>query len=121
MERETRISQTNLEFKYISEKLIPEQYQGQFNSYVDDYTKQLSDNYVGLLKCFANDLMNRTDSVSMQTGWQEYGKKMLDSLENGTYSFQTSENQYQNLYDQVDVANLTTLKNNWILSIKKYN
>jgi hypothetical protein len=38
------ISQTNLEFRCISERLKSEQYQEQFNSYVDGYTKQLSDN-----------------------------------------------------------------------------
>ncbi|WP_088226937.1 hypothetical protein [Desulfosporosinus sp. FKB] len=105
-----RISQTNLEFKYISENLIPEQYQQQFNSFVDNYTNQLSTNYVNLLKGFADQLANTTDPVLINTGWKDKGTKMQDDLENGSYSFQTSENQYQSLFNSVNVTDSDTLK-----------
>ena len=105
-----RICQTNLELKYISEKLVPEQSQDQFNSFVNDYTQQLSDNYVGYLTNFANQLANRTDPVSIQMGWQEKGKEMLDSLKNGSDNFQMSEHQYQYLYNTVDVTNSDKVK-----------
>ncbi|KLU65528.1 hypothetical protein DEAC_c26650 [Desulfosporosinus acididurans] len=105
-----RISQTNLEFKYISKNLIPEQYQQQFNSFVDNYTNQLSTNYVNLLKGFADQLANTTDPVLIKTGWKDKGTTMQDDLENGSYSFQTSENQYQSLFNSVSVTNPDTLK-----------
>ena len=105
-----RISQVNLELKYISANLVPAEYQDKFNSFADDYTQQLSNHYVDYLKKFATELAGRTDSVANMTGWPKQGKKMLDSLQNGSSDFQVSAQRYQSLYSTVDVTNPDTVK-----------
>lgn len=105
-----RISQVNMELKYISANLVPEQYQDQFNSFVNDYTQQLSNHYVDYLTNFTTQLASRTDSVAIMTGWSKKGQEMLNSLQNGSSNFQVSEQQYQSLYSTVDVTNSDTVK-----------
>ncbi len=100
-----RISQTNMELKYISEKLVPEKYQDQFNSIADKYTDELTDRFTNTLETFDTALMNTTDPSLIASGWREKARESLDSLKNGTDSFHTSKKYYDSLYKNVDITN----------------
>lgn len=99
-----RIAQTDLEFRYISQKLVPEEYQAKFNSIAEEYTKAQSDDFVNFEKYFAENLMNRTDSLSTQLGWQKEGKEIMKSIGDGSDMFQSSERNFENLYNGIDVT-----------------
>ncbi len=105
-----RISQTNMELKYISQKLVPEKYQEQFNSIVDTYTNELTDRYTNLLETFDTAIMNTTDQNLIASGWKEKAKESLDSLKNGTDSFHTSKKCYDEIYKNVDITSDDKLK-----------
>lgn len=105
-----RISQTNMELKYISQKFIPEKYQEEYNSYVDKYTKALSEHFVDFEKTFAEDLAHTTSDSLIASGWKERGKEILDNISNGQDIFQASLRDYQDLYNNVDVTNPKTVK-----------
>lgn len=105
-----RISQTNMELKYICQKLVPEKYQDQFNSIVDKYTDGLTDKYTNLLETFDTAFANTTDQSLITSGWKKKAKESLDALKNGTDEFHESKNLYDNLYKNLDMTNDDKLK-----------
>lgn len=105
-----RIAQTNLEFKYISQNMVGKEYQEKFNAIAEDYTKKQSDSFVNFETYFAEDLTNRTDDLSTKMGWQKEGKEWLNSIEKGTDQYQTSRNNFQSLYNNIDVSSKDTMK-----------
>ncbi|SHJ12468.1 hypothetical protein SAMN02745163_01360 [Clostridium cavendishii DSM 21758] len=105
-----RISQTDMELKYISKKLVPEKYQDQFNSMVDKYTDELTDRYANLLETFDTAIMKTTDQSLIASGWKEKAKESLEALKNGTDSFHTSKKFYDDIYKNVDITNDDKLK-----------
>lgn len=105
-----RISQTNMELKYISQKLIPEKYQDQFNLIADKCTDELSDRYTNILMIFDTAFANSTDKTLIATGLTKKAKESLDSLNNGTDLFHTSMKYYNDLYKNVDLTNDVKLK-----------
>ncbi|NMM62586.1 hypothetical protein HBE96_07745 [Clostridium sp. P21] len=105
-----RISQTNMELKYISQELVPKQYQEQFNSIVDKYTDKLTDRYTKFLKDFETAIANTKDPALIAGGWREKAKESLVSLQNETDTFHTSKRQYDTLYKNVDIKNDAKIK-----------
>ncbi|BCN32273.1 hypothetical protein [Anaeromicropila herbilytica] len=105
-----RIAQTNLEFKYISERLVPEEYRDKFNSYVDDMTNQLSNHFVNFEKIFAEQMIGTNDSNLVNLGWKQKGKDMLDTVNGGMDDFQSSMRQFTQLYNGVDVQDSSKVK-----------
>jgi hypothetical protein len=105
-----RISQTNVELKYISEKLVPEDYQDRFNSLIDDYTDKLYDSMSFYDRNFAEQLKNTTDPALIKTGWQKRGEKFIEQMDQGTYITQTSKAQYQRLYNGIDTSEPNKVK-----------
>ena len=105
-----RISQTNMELKYVGQKFIPEKYLDEYNSYVDKYTQELSDSYVNMNKSMAEDIINTASKSLIDSGWKNRGQDILDSINNGTDVFQTSEREYQKLYSSIDITNPDTVK-----------
>lgn len=105
-----RIAQTNMEFKYISQKLVPKEYQDKFNSVAEKYIKNSSDDFLNFEKGFAQNLMDRTDSLSTQMGWQKKGKEWMESIENGTDDFQASEKRFVSYYNNIDFSDSGKVK-----------
>ncbi len=104
------IAQTNMELKYISSKLVPDQFQDQFNAIADQYTQSLSDKYTKFMEDMDTDIMNRTDPTTIATGWNKRAKEDLDSIKNGTDIFHTTEAYYDTLYNSIDLTNDDTIK-----------
>lgn len=105
-----RISQTNLELKYISKNLVPLKYQEEFNNLVDDYTNELSKKFKDSLEKTAKNLMNTNDPALINSGWREKGKEMLDSIKKGQDIFSTTEKIYSNLYNAIDLSSGENIK-----------
>lgn len=105
-----RIAQTNLELKYVSEKLIPKEYQDHFNSMIDSYTDKLADRYTNFLETFETAFASSTDPVSVATGITASAKQALSELQNGTDTFHTSLKNYEALYNGIDITDDDKLK-----------
>ncbi|MBD7913349.1 MULTISPECIES: hypothetical protein [Clostridium] len=104
------ISQTQMELKYISEKLVPEKYREEFNSISDKYVNNETDKYTKILETFETAIMNSTDPALIQAGWREKAKQSLDELKNGTDDFHTTKRYYDELYRNIDLTNDDKIK-----------
>jgi hypothetical protein len=104
------ISQTNMELKYISSKLVPEEYQEKFNEIADKYTDKLTEKYTNIMVNIETAIENTSNSTLIDGGWQDKAKKALDDIKNGTDDFHISKKNFDNLYKSIDIASDDTIK-----------
>ena len=104
------ISQTNMELKYISSNLVPEEYQVKFNEIADKYTDKLTEKYTNLMVNLETAIANTTDPTLIATGWKNKAQANLTAIYNRTDEFHTSKTSFDALYKNVDITNDSTIK-----------